>query len=217
MNNSLDRLTLRKLKVSNIFNEKSFLFFKNLGIYHFGFDFRPRSMSFIQEHVVIELVKTLQVGSVTLSFESEKDFVVKRVVDEIEKKFSGEILLEFSGEIDFDLFDSFNKPYYFIDNDRDIPFKGRNQKGKIFSQSFLNEILEKGQESLVDTMAVPSIGLKIKKELELPASITDFMDWDFLDLALTMDLCSSFHQLNEEAVNDLLKRIQNFIKMKDMK
>lgn len=217
MSTGLDRQILRKLKVSSIFNEKAFRFFKEKGVYHFGFDFRPKSMNFIQEHVVVELVKNLQVGSVTLAFENEKDFVVKRILEEIEKRFSGEIILEFSGNTDFDFFDSFNKPYYFIDNDRDVPFKGRNQKGKIYPQGLLNDLLERGQENLLDPIGIPSIVLKVKRELELPTSITDFMEWDFIDLELTMDLCSSFHQLNEIAVDELLKRIQNFIKLRDMR
>lgn len=203
-----------QIKITGVFDEDSFSFFKNKGIFHYGFDLRPKSFNFIQEHALIPLVEKLSMGSITLLFENEKDFVIKRILDEISKKYSGEVSLEFYGKEDYTFFDSFSLPYaYVLKND--VPkIIGRNQSSVILYQEYINELVELGKAHDLKVENVSKINLTFENKLNFPQSVTDFIDWNFLNLEIDQKICLSYRKLNEVVIEELLIHMENFIKGK---
>jgi len=203
-----------QIKITGVFDEDSFSFFKNKGLFHYGFDLRPTSFNFIQEHALIPLVEKLSMGSITLLFENEKDFVIKRILDEISKKYSGEVSLEFYGKEDHTYFDSFSLPYIYVLKN-DVPrMIGRNQAGVILYQEHLNELIELGKAHDLKVDDRAKINLTFESKLNFPQSVTDFIDWNFLNLEIDQRICKSYRKLNLEVLEELLVHMENFIKGK---
>lgn len=205
-----------QIKITGVFDEKCFDTYRNFGIFHFGFDLRPKSFNFIQEHVLVRLVEKLPMGSITLLFENEKDFIIKRIIDETQKKFSGEVLLEFYGSEDFSFFDSFGLPYFCVLKNSIPELKGRNQIGLILNQDLLNEYSDNGNGHGLDFSGASKIYLRFSGKVNFPQSITDFFSWDLLDLEISQDICESYRKLNVEKNNSLISEMENFIKGKTL-
>lgn len=206
-----------QIKVTGIFDPVSLNFFLSQGIFHYGFDLRPKSYNFIQEYVLVSLVEQLQMGSVTLVFENEKDFMIQRVISEVKKVFAGEIFLEFHGLENFDLFDSFNLPYFFVTkNSLPQSFK-RNQVGVVLHQDYFKDILE-GNLSLeahfLEKIERQRCNLRFESALTFPESYTDFISWEMLDLEISQSLCSNYRILDDEKVKKLLVDMKSFIRKK---
>lgn len=88
-----------------------------------GFDFRPRSFNFLQQYRFLELVEKIYSPEqkIYLRYENEKDFIVSKMLDDVQelllKKFSTEekgrrICLEFSDLQEKDYYEAFNWPFY---------------------------------------------------------------------------------------------------------
>ncbi|MCR9204174.1 MAG: hypothetical protein NXH75_06330 [Halobacteriovoraceae bacterium] len=201
-----------QIKITGVFDDDSFTYFKEKGLFHFGFDLRPKSYNFIQEYALIPIVEKLTMGSITLLFENEKDYVIKRILDEISKKYSGEIVLEFYGNEDHEFFDSFSLPYVFVLKNNVPSIVGRNQVGVLLYQEYLNELieLEKVYDLKIDD--VGRIILTFENKLNFPQSVTDFLDWNLLNLEIDQRICTSYRKLNQDLIEELLKHMENFIK-----
>ena len=103
-----------KLIIDGIFDKNSFDHFSQQGIHSFIFDLRPKSFNFIQQYVMIEILKKEIFGKIhfSLRFENDKDFVIKQFVQEVLKFFPRERLsLSFSDALTSSFYDQFKLPY----------------------------------------------------------------------------------------------------------
>lgn len=86
-----------------------------------GFDFRPRSFNFIQQYKFLELLKDQAVhfDKIYLSFCDEKDFVIKKFVEDLIESGVGsdQLVLEFSDSNPQEFYQQFNMPYIFHYNE----------------------------------------------------------------------------------------------------
>ena len=102
-------------RIEGVYGHEIIQTLKRLEIKHFGFDFRPTSFNFIQQHLFQELVsKHLDFSdSMYLHFCNEKDFVVEKIVNEIPQLQNSptKIILEFSDSLSTDFYQKFNLPF----------------------------------------------------------------------------------------------------------
>ena len=75
------------LKIDGIYDARTLKFLKSHGVAHFGLDFNPRSMNFIQEYVLLEqLVPLLSENDfLTLSFTRSDDPMIDKVILDLTK------------------------------------------------------------------------------------------------------------------------------------
>ena len=139
-------------KITGIYDEETLVTPKKLGIRHFGFDFRPTSFNFIQQHLFNCLAED-QVGDddqVYLHFSNEKYFVIDKIYNEapLKKGPGGQVLLEFSDGLGVDFYRQFENPFiwhYLPDHDIDALLSHPLMKGLVLDISFLKGLLERRQ------------------------------------------------------------------------
>ena len=71
------------IRLDGIYNHETLEAARSMGVESFQFDFRPRSLNFLQLHVFQEMIDKLPKNKETffLHFSNEKDFVVAKVVE----------------------------------------------------------------------------------------------------------------------------------------
>ncbi len=110
----------------------------------FSFDLRPKSFNFTQAYNIVSILKDFSTTGLNyqLIFENEKDFVVKSVLEQIEKDLGEKRIfhLEFSGETSIAELDSYGNPYslHFKEGRKIAELTGaKNLKRIIFHQKDL--------------------------------------------------------------------------------
>jgi hypothetical protein len=76
-----------KLKIEGIYDQRTFKILKAEGVVHFGFDFSPRSLNFIQEHIFInDIVPLIGFGDhLYLHFAISSDPMIDKVFQDLVK------------------------------------------------------------------------------------------------------------------------------------
>lgn len=135
------------IKISGIYDKRTFLALREIGMSYFEFDFRPRSFNFIQKYVLEEILKTQIIGSekIFLHFANEADFIVR----DIASLFDDQLMkphLVFSDDLEASYYDQFQLPYFWhyrADKKiKDIVASEYN-KGIIFDLEFLDDLYKK--------------------------------------------------------------------------
>ena len=131
-------------QLNGIYDERTIKAAKELGVNRFGFDFRPRSLNFIQQHLFLDLSKSF-LGSekIILEFENEKDFIIKKIVDDFKASFENEIVLSFNCDQDIEYYRSLECPFMIVFRPwfKAVDFyKIKNFRGFIFDEVFLREL-----------------------------------------------------------------------------
>lgn len=77
----------QNLKIEGIYDQRTLKLLKQKGIRDFGFNFSPRSFSFIQEHVFLEEIVPLldPLDRIHLHFDRSNDPMIHKVLDDLKK------------------------------------------------------------------------------------------------------------------------------------
>ncbi len=102
-------------RIEGIYDHRIIQSLRELGIDHFGFDFRPTSFNFLQQHLFQDLALQYLTSSdqVYLHFCNEKDFIITKIISEtpLTRGSRGQVLLEFSDSLDINFYQKFNVPF----------------------------------------------------------------------------------------------------------
>lgn len=198
-------------RFSGIYDLRTLKHLRDIKVNHFVFDLRPKSFSFIQEHLLIDVLKELPFGTVYLLFNNEKDFVIERLVSECRKVFGGPIFLEFDGAFNQQAVEHLNVGFFQHINDHQLDEPGLNHRlcqGHVFDFKLLNEIFEdQKMTSFVNgyysLFAQQSLSLKqvlsIDWDSNLFSSLFDYFDFDCLTLPINnkVEVCYRNVDLNK--------------------
>jgi hypothetical protein len=145
----------QNVKIDGIYDLRTLKSLLDLGIKEFSFDFSPRSMNFLQQHVFMEMLDQTFHSNFRgfLKYQNEADFVIRKMLDDLMMRWGdGHLLskffpLEFNDEKDRDFYDSFDWPYYWHYTNGSV-FKelqnSRNFKGLILHYSLLEKMHSQG-------------------------------------------------------------------------
>ncbi|MBT3981868.1 MAG: hypothetical protein HOE90_10970 [Bacteriovoracaceae bacterium] len=105
-------------KIDGVYDDRTMRALSEIGTRHIGFDFRPLSLNFIQNHIFQDLIFRYfnSNSKYYLRFENEKDFVVQSFLDSISERFGEKTLinnfvLEFSGDMPKEYYQTFKVPF----------------------------------------------------------------------------------------------------------
>jgi len=195
---------VQKLRIEGIYDKRTLLHLKSLGLKDFCFDFSPKSFNFIQEYVFLEqiLIALSPTDRVFLHFKRSNDPMVLKLIDDLIK--SGQNLENVYFE--FDEWSSDFKPsdfnYNFLlnfTNDTD-PMKliGKNFKGFIFNFNFFHEL---HQSNLLHNFAAnfytryhtfidehSLMLLKIDWQSDLLASLFEYFEFNLISFAINSQI-----------------------------
>lgn len=133
-------------RIDGIYDTRTLKSLEEEGIAHFGFDFRVKATSFLQQYKFLDILKTCGKPwhRYYLIYSNEKDFVITKMVDDLKDFLSGpdntgglileQFCLEFADAVDVDFCEKFNLKFSYHYN----PYSPMN---KIINSKLLNEIV----------------------------------------------------------------------------
>ena len=181
------------MRIEGVYDSKTLEFCQELSlpppaaINAYSFDLRPRSLNFIQQRVLNQLFQDYYTSHVNyfLHFSREKDFVIKKIIDDLRKilqqeqnsgKSEENIYLEFSDEGVADFYDQFSTPYFWhyhpLANLNAI-LQGKYIRGIVLSYSLLEDLYRKDEFYNFLANFISSINTSAKK-IQLILSL----NWD---------------------------------------
>jgi hypothetical protein len=188
---------------------KKLLAHKELGL---GFDFRPKSFNFLQQHKFNELLNDLVLSRcpIMMKFSNEKQFLIQKFIDDIEKKVGmlpSNVFLEVSGEIDCGL-DAYKLAlpvfYHLSLREPAIPdYLMNNLRGVIIDD--LYELINKEEEllrcikrlhQLYPWLPNLDIGLKVDWSSDISASWLHTLGVKFLYVEINHYVEDGYRQVN---------------------
>lgn len=114
----------KNVKIDGIYDGRTIKELNRLRITHQSFDFRPKSFNFLQGYKLLELLEEhyLPQNFYYLHFQGEKEFVVRSILNDLNKTLLKRnpfldtglerVRLEFSDVRERSFYESFNLPYY---------------------------------------------------------------------------------------------------------
>ena len=195
---------VQKLRIEGIYDKRTLLHLKSLGLKDFCFDFSPKSFNFIQEYVFLEqiLIALSPTDRVFLHFKRSNDPMVLKLIDDLIK--SGQNLENVYFE--FDEWSSDLRPidfnYNFLlnfSNDTDpMKLMGKNFQGFIFNFNFFQELY---QSNLLHNFAINFYTryhtliddhrlmlLKIDWQNDLLASLFEYFEFNLISFPINSQI-----------------------------
>ena len=220
------------LRVEGIYNSETLKSLRDEGLSHFLFDFRPRSFNFIQIYVLEEIMKQHfnYSDNYILLFKDEPEFVVNKILDDIEKSVTennpqalgiDNIKLEFWDQKDTEYYDSFEKGYTVLFDPRlDVKslLSSRYFEGFVFSSAWLKSLHEKNSFIPVMTEFLKvyyadknnrkKLCLKIDDVEDLFPSLSEYLDSDLKSFSIDQNLEVSYRHVDYPRLKQFLSYVQ---------
>lgn len=207
-------------KIGGIYDKRTFLSLKEIGISHFEFDFRPRSFNFIQKYVLEEIVKSSMIGNevLYLHFANEADFIIKDIVSLFDNT-SIKPILVFSDDQSSEYYSQFNLDYYWhYRADKKIKeiLNSSLNKGIIFDLEFLDELYQK-QTITTFTSNFLSMPNALTKELavkldwgkSIPRIIEELMSPQIIEMGINPNVEICYRNVDTRKVVNSINFVKN--------
>ena len=226
------------LKLAGIYDQQSIKFGIDQDIFHYGFDFRPRSPNFLQEYAFKEILEKNFDHRIHfyLHYQDEKDFMIMRMFDEIknsmdaigrERSVLNNFILYFSDVKEIPFYKSM--PLNFIweyhplgDIDRIISCDnniGISLPFKLIEEAVRNNTLNdivlkilKAKQIKNKTSTNPDnfkISLQLDWDSDIIPSLSEFLTIDLIELPMNSLVESSYRHLDFSKISLGLEEIKN--------
>lgn len=209
---------------------------RNNDVKALGFDFRPTSFNFLQQHRFMDLLdECYSPGDLYyMRYENEKDFVIRKTLDDLSAQSIGvsegqfglnQFILEFSCQQDFEAYDQFYWPYYWNFSPHVAPqevYKARFLRGLVIDYSLLEELhrqntlyqfsqnFYKQYFMLIDNRRL-DIVLRIDWDVNLLPSILELFDFRFLSLCVNNKVEACYRQIDSTKMGQGLSFVNRFV------
>lgn len=217
-----------RIKINGIYDKRTLDGLDQLSIGEVGFDFRPTSMNFLQQHVALDLLKEYQAEKrqFFLHYQNEADFMVQKMIDDIKdlEGFSHQhmVSLEFSDTKDPRYYDQFKTPFYWHFNYK-VSLKDilscKFLKGIIIPFQVLEEahrtntlykFVQNFHSQALNTMNGHNleIGLALEWDSNIFPSLVEFFDFDLLSLSLNNKVEVCYRNVDLEKVKESIEHLK---------
>jgi len=161
----------RDLRIEGIYDSDTYKFLSKLNVENFVFDFRPKSLNFLQHRVLIDILKNSNNSShkYYLKFENSPGFVIRKFLEDLKELYVNEkrhflfekhLNLEFCGNEDASFLNSFQFPFVWhfkkCDQWKDV-ISSNYLRGIVFSYKILNEWQIGGKFEAIMTEILPTL------------------------------------------------------------
>lgn len=138
-----------KFGLKGITDLKTYKFAHELGFSEVGFDLRPKSFNFTQGYKIKEILKQSEEWlNLVLQFESEKEFVIKELINDLQTSTSQVLSLAIENPVNLKKIDELAHPYS-LKYQPDLKLSEikacENLTRLVFGQEFLDELNQNGE------------------------------------------------------------------------
>lgn len=215
-----------KIRVDGIYDLDTLKLLHERRINFFGFDFRPLSFNFLQQHVFFEMLDELINSNhiYYLRYANEPAFATEKMLTDLREKFGEKsvakyFMLEFSDDRDSEFYDQFNQPFYWhYTNFQELEkiLLSNNLVGIILDHHILDNLHLSG--TLFDFMRkfYQRIGdkpviLNIKWDSSIITSLFDFFKFESVTISIDSSVENSYRNINQSALTVNLNYLQSKI------
>ncbi len=204
------------LWVNGIYDISTFQFLKENVVTKFSFDFRPLSLNFIQEYKMHDILEKCdnQDLDYSLYFANERDYVVKKILEDAKIRLGRRVVLEFEGaESEYNFSDFKTKFYWHFDLNCNF-HKILNSdycQGMIFHSKTIHEILSRpdGYQFFNDiNQQEKEIIVYLDEGYEYPESFIDFIKVKSIILPLSSQLENSYRDINKSLLGQKINSMK---------
>jgi hypothetical protein len=205
-------------RISGIYDYRTIQHLNEHKINHFSFDLRPRSLNFIQEYRLLEILEKTQLGTVYLQFQNEKPYIVERIYNNCLKAFSGNVYVEYSGHIDNELVVGSKIPFLAHVENKELGKLYINDlcQGHVFSYEFLKDLQVRGEflnwvTSYYQIFNAKSFNLlqilNLDWDSDVFPTLFEYFDFDLLSLPINNKIEVCYRNVDLNKVSTHLKTI----------
>lgn len=213
---------MQSIKVSGIYDKRTLKLSKELGVSHFGFDFRPLSLNFIQQYILEDLIILLdQSDQVFLHFQNEPDFMVNNILNSFKEKVVKPTLI-FSDAKELEYYESFQTSYYITYNE-DLNLSkvlaGDHCKGLVLDNETIKSLhstnmLYKFSITLYNLISQIKgdefiLGLKADWAFDIIPSSLEVFDFDLIDVSVNDKVEVCYRNVDSQKFKKNLNIIKN--------
>lgn len=202
---------MKSLRVDGIYNLETYNKLREIGVNEYSFDFRPRSLNFLQQYRFMELLDSSDgLGRFYLHYAYEPDFVIQKMLDDLAKAFPeiySQIILVFSDTQELSFYEKFQVNYA-------VEYQSEEQINKLIKSNFLKEIIVdysdleihhgqgKGMHFLQNIFKLKkqrndlSLSLRLKWDFDRIDSIFDFFQFDHYVVSINQQIESQYRQVD---------------------
>ena len=209
-----------EIKISGIYDKRTLDHLRMHNVNSFGFDFRPKSMNFIQGHVLNQLQGHLsEFDNIYLHFENDPDFMVENILDHFQDTNLSPILT-FSGTQGIQYYEKFKDPFIWF-YDEKVKFtdiiKSEYCKGIYFSLEYLRMLHEQGvfhnfvsnfYSSLYKIRNELNLYLKVESLIYLFPTLFEYFDFYHVDYTLNSEVEVCYRNVDMKKLNSQIKNLQ---------
>ena len=187
----------------------------DLKISSVGFDFRPKSFNFTQKKNAIALCKQSGKQRIKLLFSLNPEFIFEEFWGEF-STLTEHLVLELYDQVDLDFFEKKKMSYCFVlDDFSQIKLlKNRNYLTEILLTSkFIDEVLLRnevfGLGQILESIPV-KVGLQCKWDMDIPQSIFDILNIQFLDFEMSSEVELSYQNPNLDLIENVFSYLETY-------
>jgi hypothetical protein len=215
----------RQIKIEDIYSQDTLnLLFKNK-IKIFGFDFRPKSLNFLQEYKLLEFIKNNDFSNcdIFLKFGVEKDFVIKKILNDVKDicPQKERVVLDFLEVTTFEYYESFVNNFIcsYREEDFNKYLNSNYFKGFIIDYKELEIIHDTRPDDfqvLIKNLALlkeksKSFSVRIEWNENLSFLILDQIGLEFISLRVDRQVESSYRKIDEQKLSQGMNYYQNIL------
>ena len=217
----------QKIRLEGIYDDAILNFMKEKSISGYTFDFRPKSFNFIQKYRFEDIITKhhLPLNHYYLHFCNEKDYVIKRIIEDLENLLGrplneqNNIFLEFSDNQTAAWYEHFALPFYWHYNScKNIEhiLNARNLQGIVLNFKFLDnycahEYLDQFAVLFYRQMQKSYLkdGLQLIFSIDwdsnIPPGIQEYFDFDLISLPINSKIETSYRKINYDLLSQELR------------
>ncbi len=221
-----DNHTVKKttIRIDGIYSNELLTKLKAQGETEFSFDFRARSLNFLQQYKFLECIK----GNISngdklfLHYSNEQDYIIQKMLDDLKvesPEYSSQIYLYFSDVKEKEFYESFEKPFSWeFDNIRHLE--------KIVDSKYFNELVipfsliqwhhGKGDSIPMLTKIFNlrnkhkfNISIKINWDFSIIESVFDFFHFDSYIIPVSHYVETSYRNIDLQKIDNQIDIIKN--------
>ncbi|WP_419171937.1 hypothetical protein [Halobacteriovorax sp.] len=209
--------------LDGIYDKRSLQVAKTLAKGCYGFDFRPRSFNFIQGYVLEELLNAhdlKQDDIVELHFENDSEFIIKSIIDTVEK-YHPKVRLNFglSSNHDKKILEAFNRAFSITFDEKDnLVYEKISSplcQSVVLNYEFLHSMADKGllNSFIVNfyskVMRVKNekfqLGIKLNWNSNISMSVIESLDPDYLKFEINSQVERCYRNIDAPKLSEYIE------------
>jgi hypothetical protein len=214
------------LRISGIYDQQTIHQLKQQGVSQFTFDFRPTSFNFTQAKKVKEIIAdTYGHGdSYSLQFESDKDFVINGVLDDLSKVphvGREDFKLEFMHDRTLEDCESFKLPFIWHFNavTQNEFLKAKNLSTVVFNQTYIHQLdmYQKLYPFMEGFFKQLPAGVKVELQMDwstpVMETLVDFFPINGLSFHINQQVERSYRQVDLQLVSQHIEHTKQSLNL----